>query len=689
MVLRNFHTEALRDLCNEEQLDLLNSIDTLRSQGISHYISLPQIIVCGDQSSGKSSVLEAISGVGFPVKSNLCTRFPTELVLRKHSHVGVRVSIVPHHTRSDIEQRSLSDFCEQLESFEGLPILIEKAKGAMGITTHGKAFSNDILRIEVSGPDRPHLTIVDLPGLIHSETKQQSAMDVQLVQDVVQSFMQEPRSIILAVVSAKNDFANQIVLKLARDADPSGRRTLGIITKPDTLVAGSESETMFVSLAKNQNVEFRLGWHVLKNMDMDKGQWTLKQRDAEEHDFFSQGVWKDLPSSLVGIDSLRTRLSKVLLSQIATELPSLIREIEDKADHCRTRLQRLGEPRITIDEQKSYLLNISQSLQELVKAAIDGTYNDPFFGDANSTNGYHKRIRAMVQNSNEDFAERISRRGHYRRICEPNDGQSPAKHQVGVTREEYIKHISHLLRRTRGRELPGTFNPMIVRDLFLEQCSPWEQLTCCHTDGIWAAARKFLTLVVKHITDEATSAALIDEIIVPACDSIKKEIDIKTRELLEPHQRGHPITYNHYFTETLQKIRAERQEDQLAKTLRRFFGVDSLKEPYISEHSINLDQLLKSLLQQSEPDMVARKRFVDDIANEVVESRLMSTLSRIFSPMTVFDMPADLIVRIAGESKESQTIREQLNKELLILTKGSETCKRFVRTKSDGIRPHP
>jgi hypothetical protein len=325
---------------------------------------------------------------------------------------------VPHHTRSDIEQRSLSDFCEQLDSFEGLPILIEKAKGAMGITTHGKAFSNDILRIEVSGPDRPHLTIVDLPGLIHSETKQQSAMDVQLVQDVVQSFMQEPRSIIHAVVSAKNDFANQIVLKLARDADPSGRQTLGIITKPDTLVAGSESETMFVSLAKNQNVEFRLGWHVLKNMDMDKGQWTLKQRDAEEHEFFSQGVWKDLPSSLVGIDSLRTRLSKVLLSQIATELPSLIKEIEDKADHCRNRLRRLGKPRVTIDEQKSYLLNISQSLQELVKAAIDGTYNDPFFGDANSTNGYHKRIRATVQNSNEDFAERISRRGHYRYILE-------------------------------------------------------------------------------------------------------------------------------------------------------------------------------------------------------------------------------------------------------------------------------
>lgn len=79
------------------------------------------------------------------------------------------------------------------------------------------------------------------------------------------------------------------------------------------------------------------------------------------------------------------------------------------------------------------------------------------------------------------------------------------------------------------------------------------------------------------------------------------------------------------------------------------------------------------------------KRFVDDIANEVVEGRLMSSLPRILSPVTVFDMPANLITRIAGESKESQIIREQLNKELLILTKGSETCKRFVKTKTDGM----
>ena len=271
-MLKPFQKDALNGLCSKDQLDLLNSVDCLRSQGISHYVSLPQIIVCGDQSSGKSSVLEAISGVCFPVKSSLSTRFPTELVLRKKSQTGVSVSIVPHQARTESERLALGSFHEHLKGFEGLPSLIENAKAAMGISIHGKAFSKDLLRVEVSGPDRPHLTIVDLSELIHSETKQQSVSNVELVQNVVQFYMKEPRNIILAMVSANNNYANQIVLKLARSADKKGNKTMSVITKPDNLLASSESEVMYVSLAENQNVEFRLEWHVLKKMNSETEQ---------------------------------------------------------------------------------------------------------------------------------------------------------------------------------------------------------------------------------------------------------------------------------------------------------------------------------------------------------------------------------------------------------------------------------
>jgi hypothetical protein len=143
----------------------------------------------------------------------------------------------------------------------------------------------------------------------------------------------------------------KFVLKLAWAADKKGNRTLGVITKPDTLIAGSESEAMYVSLARNHDVEFRLGWHVLKNMDSETGEWSLADRDVKEEEFFSQGIWGDMPQSLLGVDKLQSRLSKVLLRQIAAKLPSLIDEIEVKLGACRSRLDKLGDPQVTLPEQ--------------------------------------------------------------------------------------------------------------------------------------------------------------------------------------------------------------------------------------------------------------------------------------------------------------------------------------------------
>lgn len=90
-----FETAKLSALRSEEQLSLLDEIDKLRRSGISDHVSLPQIAVCGDQSSGKSSCLEAISGIPFPRKDTLCTCFATELVLRKSLTESIVVNIVP------------------------------------------------------------------------------------------------------------------------------------------------------------------------------------------------------------------------------------------------------------------------------------------------------------------------------------------------------------------------------------------------------------------------------------------------------------------------------------------------------------------------------------------------------------------------------------------------------------------
>ena len=130
------------DLQSKDSSDILDIIDALRSQGISQYVDLPQIIVCGDQSSGKRSVLEAMSGMAFPTKDALCTRFATELILRRtvdEHDEGFKVSIIAGSERSDQERETLEKFNPDLRELE-LGTVIEHAMDAMGLTGTNKVF---------------------------------------------------------------------------------------------------------------------------------------------------------------------------------------------------------------------------------------------------------------------------------------------------------------------------------------------------------------------------------------------------------------------------------------------------------------------------------------------------------------------------------------------------------------------
>ncbi|KAL7916981.1 P-loop containing nucleoside triphosphate hydrolase protein [Trichoderma austrokoningii] len=167
--------------------------------------------------------------------------------------------------------------------------IVEDAGLAMGLQgSGGKVFSKDVLRIEISGPTQPHLTMVDLPSLFLAGNKDQSAADSAIVKSLVLDYMKRPRSIILAL---------QQVTEHTRSIDPNGRRTLGLITKPDTLDKGSDSQQFYVNLAENKDVHFRFGWHVLRNRDFTMRYATATERDAKEAVFFSEGVWATLKMS--------------------------------------------------------------------------------------------------------------------------------------------------------------------------------------------------------------------------------------------------------------------------------------------------------------------------------------------------------------------------------------------------------
>lgn len=608
-------------LQSKDHRDLLDIIDKLRSEGISRYVDLPEIIVCGDQSAGKSSVLEAISGMSFPRKDTLCTQFATELVLRRDAATGAKVSINPGPERSANERERLSRFRVEVDiASPNLGSVVDKAKETMGLS-ETKVFSTDTLRVELCGPSQPHLTMVDLPGLFRAGNKDQSVDDAETVRKMVRNYMKRPRSIILAVVSAKSDFSLQEVTELARELDPKGTRTLGLITKPDTLDAGSDSEVSYLKMAQNKDVVFRLGWHVLKNRNYEMRDASSAERDEAEENFFATGIWTSMDRTHLGVKSLKPRLSNILKDQILYQLPSLLEDVESSISECHSRLKRLGAPRSTLEEQRRYLLRVSQRFSVLMKAAVDGIYNDPFFGSAKTEQGYQRRLRAVVQNTLIQFEENMRWKGQTQVITEP-----PLKNQVltsgEISRPDYIDEVRDLMRRSRGCELPGTFNPLIIGELFTEQCQPWRGIAVGAKDIILEAVYRTTQAILDQITVDETADGIF-RIVSAEIDTLKSDLNQKVAELLEPHYNSHPITYNHYLTDNVQKAQSDRRRRSFERTLKEFIGIGSIEEG--REYRVAPFKLLTLLEQHTENDM---ERYASDLAVDYMQAYSKVSIQR-------------------------------------------------------------
>ena len=602
--------------------DLLDIIDSLRAQGVSHYVDLPEIIVCGDQSSGKSSVLEAISGMSFPIKDGLCTRFATELVLRRNPETSTKVSITPGESRFGEAKERLEKWQPKASiDIEGLGAVTEEAKSVMadpvGVGEISGEFYEDILRIELTGPEQPHLTMVDLPGLFRSGNKEQSDAEVDTVRGMVEKYMAGPRSIILTVVSAKYEYVLQEVTRLAKCADPEGLRTMGLITKPDTLDVGSDSERSFVRLAQNFEAELRLGWHVLKNRRFEERNVTSAERDAIESAFFSQGLWNAIDSSHCGVAALRARLSAVLRDQIVAQLPSLVQDVEDGIRDCFERLDRLGPERETSQQQLSYLLRVSEEYTSLVTQAVEGTYTDRFFGHRKNINKFHTRLRAVVRTRLSEFEEEMRLSGQSQHIVDSEsegEGGRELRDLPRISRSEYVAEVANQLRYTKGRELPGLFNPLIVSDLFIGQCEPWGRITRLLAEEILEDAHLTIELIVERISASDVADEIL-KFIRQGVEVLKVDLNTKIDELLVSAAQI-PITYNPQLTEIVQRTQRARHRRSIKKVVRQLLGAHRFDSPD-SKLSLNPLKLVDAVGEAFEPDM---ERFGSSLAVDYMEA---------------------------------------------------------------------
>ena len=392
------NTSSLEELQSYEQRVMLNAVGELRHQGLESLIPLPQIVVCGDQSAGKSSVLEAISEIPFPRNDNLCTRFVTEIVLRYAAKDSINMRVIPNPDRPQDEQDTIRGFRESILEFDELPGLMDKVMTVMGIKNSSQmitqAFGKDILSITIEGPSRAHLTLVDLPGLIQTQSRGVTATDIKLVQDITDYYISQSRTIILAVVSAAYDHPCQGILQrvLGPEVDPQGERTLGVITKPDRLSRGSGAEKAYIDLASNKDRFLHLGWHVLKNRAFEDGDVSFDQRNALEASFFQDSNFSALDEGQLGITNLRSRLSALLFQHIKRELPKLYNDLEIALEESSRKLKAMGDPRVTLPECKEYLTHLSIAVQRTCEAALNGNYVGNIFMQSPDS----RRLRAAV-----------------------------------------------------------------------------------------------------------------------------------------------------------------------------------------------------------------------------------------------------------------------------------------------------
>lgn len=618
---------TVKGLQTKEHGHILNIIHQVRKHGLEGDLALPQIVVGGDQSSGKSSLLAALTGLQLPRSDNMCTRYATEINLRPGTTFSVSLKIIPDPDRPLSEQVAIRAFYKYITNLDELPAVMMDAMVAMGITTLAstdsdnvapfRAISKDVLCLDIEGPDRPQLTLVDIPGIIATKTKDASEADVDAIDAITDKYISQPRTIVLAVVSAAHDYANQRILKRVRDADPAGARSLGIITKPDR-VQGDGSKKSFLELAQNQDIKFKLGWHVVKNRSSDEEHFTMEQQKQAETKWFRQEFMKGLPAHIVGVDSLRTRLSVLLFEHVKRELPNLRAELEATLEEAKSDLNRLGARRSTPSECKAYLQKICMAYYAICKAAIEGHYEGSYFRSSLSFSlTRNRRARAVVQDMNAKFAEKIRKTGHkyfidfkldkpaadgrIEEILEVEKNDQPMK----LSRQEAIAWARYCMAGTKGKELSGNFNPLLIGELFFEQSLNWKTLAADHVDKVYDTCCAFLLQLLRDKCPDDVRGRI--------WECMKEDLKRKKANADEELEKlvvdlvNYPINYNHYYTETIHKCRHERNKAALATSIEAATTSKSVRlyqgGEYEKTQTVDVGKAIASYTQHAEADM--------------------------------------------------------------------------------------
>ncbi|CAA3026010.1 dynamin-related protein 3A-like isoform X2 [Olea europaea var. sylvestris] len=357
-----FSTNAAAAPLGHSVIPTVNKLqDIFARVGKEPTIELPQVAVIGSQSSGKSSVLEALVGRDFlPRGNDICTRRPLVLQLvqtkRKAGGTEEEWGEFLH-----LPGKKLFNFDEIRKEIEA-----ETEREAGG----NKGVSDKQIRLKIFSPNVLDITLVDLPGITKVPVGDQPSDIEARIRKMINSYIRPPSCLILAVTPANSDLSNSDALQLAKTADPGGSRTIGVITKLDIMDRGTDA----CKILLGKDVHLQLGYVGVVNRSQEDIQMNRSIKDAliaEEKFFNSHPAYRDL-ADRCGVPQLAKKLNQILIQHIKTVLPVLKSRISTELVSVAKEHASYGEISESKAGQGALILNILSKYSEAFSSLIEG-----------------------------------------------------------------------------------------------------------------------------------------------------------------------------------------------------------------------------------------------------------------------------------------------------------------------------
>lgn len=363
----------------EDLLGVVNKLQDLvfNTIGTDSGLDLPQIVVVGSQSSGKSSVLENIVGRDFlPRGAGIVTRRPLILQL---INIPSSNEVEGDHQLGQpaTEQPEFGEFLHQPNRrfYDFAEIRREIEAETARIAGSNKGINRSPINLKIYSPHVLSLTLVDLPGLTKIAIGDQPADIEKQTRNLISEYIAKPNSIILAVSPANVDLVNSEALKIARQVDPQGKRTIGVLTKLDLMDHGTNA----LEILSGRVYPLKLGFIGVVNrsqQDIQGGKLLVDALKAEAEFFRYHPAYRNM-AHRCGTQFLAKSLNSTLMSHIRERLPDIKARLNTLMGQTQQELASYGDMHFSGKEHRgSLILQLMTRFASSFIASIDGTSSD-------------------------------------------------------------------------------------------------------------------------------------------------------------------------------------------------------------------------------------------------------------------------------------------------------------------------